>query len=182
MRARGIAMLTTMLLGCGDAGSAPLQPRDEPASLERMESGTEESVTAETTNDDRPVRGFFATGFPAGVSEPIGTGFTPIQKLRLPAGKYIANGSAVLASNEAERRFIGCIFLIKGRTQGDMAKGMIGGTGRDDFASLPLTIGFSINAPTDLVLTCTSDVAGVVVSQTSHIAAIRVDRLTIQQP
>jgi hypothetical protein len=77
---------------------------------------------------------------------------------------------------------VDCIFLTNGRIHGDLARGMIGGTGRDDFTSLPLTIGFSITAPTDLVLACSSDVPGVVFSQTSHITAVRVDRLTIQQP
>jgi hypothetical protein len=67
-------------------------------------------------------------------------------------------------------------------TQPASAKGTIGGDGFGDHTSLPLTIGFSLSAPADLVLGCQSEVSGLIFSQTSHITAIRVDRLTIQQP
>lgn len=179
MRIMIAAALAAMLLACDENRSTPTQP--EGTASVAIGSGSDQ-IEAATTAEDQPIRGFFATGLPGGVSVNIGTSFTAVQSLSLPAGKYIATGSAVLASNAFERRYVDCIFLVNGLVKGDLSKGMIGGTGRDDFTSLPLTIGFSINAPTNLVLGCSSDVADVVLSQTSHITAIRVERLTIQQP
>jgi hypothetical protein len=183
MRALKAALLATLLLACENGAGEPAQPTEgsTPAAI----LGNTEAADAQlaTTEGTALVRGYFATGFPnGGSSEPLGTSFTRTQKLALPAGKYIANGSAVLATNEARLRYVDCIFLVNGRIVGDAARGMIGGTGRDNFMSLPLTAGINITAPTNLVLGCRSDVAGVVFTQTSHITAIRVDRLTIQQP
>lgn len=136
-------------------------------------------VAAWADDDIRPTRGFFAREFGSTVG--IGTDFTEIQVFSsLPAGKYIANASAVLASNDPERRFVDCIFTIGGAIQGELARGMVGGTGFDNFVSLPLTIGFTIRTTQDLGVACRSDVSGVVFSQGSPITAIRVDRLTVQ--
>ena len=183
MRALKAALLATLLLACENGAGEPAQPREESAPAATPQNTEAADVQLATIDGTGLVRGYFATGFPnGGTTEPLGTSFTRAQKLALPAGKYIANGSAVLATNEAQFRYVDCIFLVNGRIIGDVARGMIGGTGVDNFMSLPLTVGFSINAPTNLVLGCRSDVAGVVFTQTSHITAIRVDRLTIQQP
>ncbi len=183
MRALEAALLATFLFACDNAAGEPAQPGEEGAPSATPQEIEAADVQLATTDGTALVRGWFATGFPnGGSSEPLGTSFTRTQKLALPAGKYIANGSAVLATNEAQLRYVDCIFLVNGLIIGDVARGMIGGTGADNFVSLPLTVGFSINAPTNLVLGCRSDIAGVVFTQTSHITAIRVDRLTIQQP
>jgi hypothetical protein len=171
-------VLAALVAGCGEE-SAPTQPASGPGAGEAVVSKGVEADGAIAAGDDL-IRGFAI--MEGGVSIPIGTRFTRIQKLSLPAGKYIANASAVLAIDVDERHFIDCIFLINGRIQGDAAKGTIGGNGFGDHTSLPLTVGFSLSAPANLVLGCQSEVSGLIFSQTSHITAIRVDRLTIQQP
>jgi hypothetical protein len=178
MRHLHTALIAALIAGCGEE-SAPTQPASGIGPGGRV-ANEEYAGAAVASTAESPIRGFSISE--GGVSIPIGTSFTRIQKLSLPAGKYIANASAVLASEVDERHFIDCIFLIHGNIRGDAAKGTIGGNGFGDKASLPLTIGFSLSAPTDLVLGCRSEVSGVIVSQTSHITAIRVDRLTVQHP
>jgi hypothetical protein len=172
------ALIAAMLLGCDEASSGPMQPETEVTSSEPVESGT--SAAAATTDPIEPTRGFFFPGPPGGTF--VGTGFTVISKLSLPAGKYIANASAVLNSNDPEHRFVDCTFRLSGSNKGELSRGMLGGTGFDTFVSLPLTIGFAVRAPTALEVACVAEVAGVVFSQSSPITAIRVDRLTIVQP
>ena len=126
-------------------------------------------------------RGFFVSVFPSGATVALGTDFTEIQRLQsLRRGNYVANASAVLGSNYPDLRFVDCVFTIDGLIQGDLARGMVGGTGIDNFVSLPLTVGFTIKKTQDLVLACRSDVVDVVFSQSSPVTAIRVDRLTVQ--
>jgi hypothetical protein len=179
MRYLHTVVIAGLVAGCGE-DSAPTQPGSGRGAGEAVVSKGVEAEGAIAATGDGLIRGFAI--MEGGVSIPIGTSFTPIQKLSLPAGKYIANASAVLAIDVDERHFIDCIFLINGGIQGDAAKGTIGGNGFGDHTSLPLTIGFSLSAPADLVLGCQSEVSGLIFSQTSHITAIRVDRLTIQQP
>lgn len=179
MRYLHTVVIAALVAGCGEE-SAPTQPASGPGSGEAVVSKGVQADGAIAATADGLIRGFVIKD--GGVSIPIGTSFTPIQKLSLPAGKYIANASAVLAIDVDERHYIDCIFLINGGIQGDAAKGTIGGNGFGDHTSLPLTVGFSLSAPADLVLGCQSEVSGLIFSQTSHITAIRVDRLTIQQP
>jgi hypothetical protein len=176
------ALMTVMLLGCDDDNGGPVQPEvQDPGGP--VQSRSEESGGPLAAIDDiRPTRGFFVSGFPSGATVAIRRTFTEIQKFSsLPPGKYIANASAVLASNDAELRFVDCIFTINRAIRGELARGMVGGTGRDNFVSLPLTIGFEINMTSNLGVACRSDVSGVVFSQGSPITAIRLDRLTVQQ-
>jgi hypothetical protein len=177
------AMIATVLLGCNE-DKGPVQPDIESASSATGQSGTGESPDALTAEPDiRPTRGFYVLGFPTGGSETISTtGLTEIQTMSLPAGKYIANASAVLATNEAEPRLVDCFFTINGAQQGESGRGMVGGTGRDAFTSLPMTIGFSIDAASNLGVACITEVESVVFSQASPITAIRLDRLTVYQP
>jgi len=177
------AMIATVLLGCNEDAIGPEQQIDELSSAQGEKS---DGASAEALADDdniRPTRGFYVLGFPNGMSVPIGTtALTEIQKLSLPAGKYIANASAVLATNEAEPRSANCTFTINGGQVGELGMGMVGGTGRGDFLSLPLTIGFTLDAPGDLGISCITDAPeNVVFSQASPITAIRLDRLTVQQ-
>ncbi len=167
-----------MLLGCDDASSGPVQPETEVTSSGSVQSST--GAAAVTSDPVQPTRGFFFAGPPGGTF--IGTGFTEITTLSLPAGKYIVNASAVLSSNDPEHRFVDCTFTIGDANTGELSRGMVGGTGFDTFVSLPLTIGFTSSTRTDLAVACRSDVPGVVFSQSSPVTAISVDRLTVIQP
>ncbi len=171
--------LVALMAACSEE-NAPTQPTSGLESGEAMLSKGGDAEASLASTADGPIRGFAIQA--GGVSIPVGTAFTPVQSLSLPAGRYIATASAVLAIDVDERHYISCIFLINGLTQGDASKGTIGGNGFQDFTSLPLTVGFALTAPTDLVLACQSEVDGLIWSQTSHITAIRVDRLTIQPP
>ena len=113
---------------------------------------------------------------------PLGGGgdFTAIQRLSLPAGKYIANASAHLVSNDANLHVLSCIFTIDGRSVSKDVRGKIGGT-VNNFITLPLTAGFTINTSKELALACRGDFPGIVVSQPSPITAIRVDRLIVTE-
>ena len=177
------ALVAAVLLGCNE-DDGPVQPQlgGEVSALKQSDSaGSDAAVTA--TDDIRPTRGFYVFGFPSGGTEPIGTVFTEIQRLSsLPAGKYIANASAALASNAPDRLYVDFIFTLNDGLLGELGRGMVGGTGRDDFLSVPLAAGFTLNAPGDLGLSCITSEAGVVFSQSSPITAIRLDRLTVQQP
>jgi hypothetical protein len=128
-------------------------------------------------NDQGPTRGFFA--FPSGdgwvTVNLVAAESTVIQRLTLPPGKYIANAIASLASNNLTS--VRCRLTI-GTLDSDYVTGVVGGE-LNDFLTLALTFGFTVQAPQDLVLSCTAASAGVV-SQPSPITAIRVDRLTIQ--
>jgi hypothetical protein len=176
MRFLRVGLIAAALLGCSDDSSDPAQPRDDNAlsgSVRSAGPGGQASAADDHRKGPKgDTPGFFVTG--GGVSVPVGTGFTVIQKLSLPSGKYIATASAVLVTEDAAAHPVNCIFMVNGLIQGDAAKGS------GNVLSLPLTIGFAIEAATDLELTCATDVAGVVVSQTSHITAVGVDRLTIQ--
>jgi len=126
--------------------------------------------------------GFFA--FPGGgnwVSIRIGTDFTDIQRFpSLPKGMYVANASAVLASDSPAFNYVDCIFKIGGNIQGDLARGIIGGT-ISSFITLPLTTGFRIDEDQDLAVACRSEGSGVVWSQPSPITAIRVNKLAVKK-
>ena len=123
-------------------------------------------------------RGFVTADFPF-ESIFIGTDFTEIQHMSLPPGNYLANASAVVASNDPQFHEVDCFFTVNGGVQGTEARGLVGGT-LNNFHSLPLTTGFSIAAPSVLGVACISDTSRIVVSQQSSITAITVDRLTIQ--
>jgi hypothetical protein len=137
-------------------------------------------VPASAADNPNPIHGFFA--YPNGGfgSIEITTDFTDIQRLSLPPGKYIANASAQVATNSATPVSVGCIFMIGGRIKGEPARTMVGGTGTDNFASMPLTVGFSINERRELALACQTDGTGTVFSQASPITAIRVDHLSVR--
>lgn len=175
MRVLGGVLIATLLAGCDDGGSGPVQPDAEVAVAEQVQANTS---TAAATME--PVRGFFFPGPSGGTF--VGPGFTEITTLSLPAGKYIANASAVLNSNNAEHLFVDCTFTLNGSNKGELSRGMIGGTGFDTFVSLPLTIGFAVSVTTELGVACRSEVANAVFSQSSPLTAIRVDRLTVREP
>jgi hypothetical protein len=128
---------------------------------------------------ESPIRGFFA--FPDGgfVSLHIGTDFTDIQSLSLPAGKYILNASAVVGSNSVTPRPIQCIFMVDGFTKGEPASGAVGGTGTSMHTTLALTAGIRLLTRDKVTLACATDDPGAVFSQPSPITAIQVDRLTV---
>jgi hypothetical protein len=181
------ASIAAMLLGCGDDSSGPAQPQVEGMSSGSVQNSSRGSGDAKAKDDDKghkgQTRGFYVEGFLNGASVNIGTDFTEIQKFSsLPPGSYIANASAVLASSGSpEFHFVDCIFTIGGTIKGELARGVVGGTGSGGFVSLPLTIGFTISTTTDLGVACrTTAELGVVGSQGSPITAIRVDRLAIQ--
>ena len=160
-----------------------IQTLKRPLLLAVLVAGIVGGVAAQTHEHAKRglTRGFFVSGFPNGHTEALGTDFTEIQRLSsLPAGNYIANASAVLSSsNDPQLHLVDCIFMIGGFNQGELARGLLGGT-VNNFASLPLTLGFSITTTSDLVLACRADVSAVVFSQSSPITAIRVDSLTAQ--
>jgi hypothetical protein len=128
-------------------------------------------------------RGFFADpGHGSWQSVNIGTNFTVIQRFSaLPPGKYLAHASAVLASSDPLFRYVDCGFTIGRNLQSDLARGVVGGTGVDNFVSLPLTLGFTLTTAQTLAVACRADVADAVVSQPSPITIIKVDRLTVQR-
>lgn len=123
--------------------------------------------------------GYFA--FPNGnwVTVKINAEFTKIQNLSLPPGSYIANASAVLSSQDPSYVFVDCIFMLNSSIRGEPARAIMGGT-YNNFTSLPLTIGFTIEEPTELAVACVTD-GTQVWSQASPITAIRVENLVIQE-
>lgn len=135
---------------------------------------------ADGGNDQGSTRGFFA--FPSGdgwVTVIIGTDPTVptvLQRLTLPPGKYIANAIASLASSNLTS--VRCRLTV-GTLDSDYVTGVVGRE-LNDFLTLALTFGFTIQAPQELAIACTAASDGVV-SQPSPITAIRVDRLTIQE-
>jgi hypothetical protein len=105
--------------------------------------------------------------------------FRVIQTISLPAGDYIANASAALESTTPDRFLLAeCLFTLNGARQGDVSRGLIGG-GVQNFLTLPVTVGVSIDTPQSLQLACRGD-AGIR-SQPSPITATRVVRLTVQK-
>jgi hypothetical protein len=145
-------------------------------------------VAASAADSGRgPMQGFFVSDFPDGGFEFLdgdlarAAEFTEIQVLSLPPGKYIANASAVLASNDVQLHLVDCTFTIGGVNQGALIRGMIGGD-INNFATLPLTIGFTLQGAQDLGVACRSDAPRIVVSQPSPLTAIRIGRLTVQNP
>jgi hypothetical protein len=173
------ALVAAMLLGCGDDSSGPVQPQVEGTESGPLQSSSGGSGDVKAKDDDDKghkgqTRGFFTPGPGGGTF--VGTAFTEISKLSLPAGEYIANASAVLGSGDPAH-FVDCTFTTGGTNKGELTRGMAGGT--NTFVTLPLTVGFTISTTTDLGVACRSDVAGVVFSQSSPITAIRVDRLTV---
>jgi hypothetical protein len=107
--------------------------------------------------------------------------FTTVQNLSLPPGSYLANASAVVSSEELSSGYVNvdCIFMLNGLIQGELSRATVGGT-VTTMATLPLTIGFTIKKPTDLVVACRSS-GTQVWSQPTSITAIRVENLVIQQ-
>ena len=173
MRMLNAAALAGMLLACGDNDTAPTSPArsSDPAPASAAVEAT--TATAGVT------RGFYVDGFPTGGFAFIGTSFTQIQVFRnLPAGKYIATATAVLAATDPEDRLVDCMFTINGTNRGGLIRGVLEGAPTDHFLSLPITFGFSSSAPVDLGVACRSDVAKVVISQPSPLTAIKVDQLT----
>jgi hypothetical protein len=176
--------IAAMLLGCGDDSSGPAQPEVEGTTSSSLQNSSGGSIAAKVKDDNKghkdQTRGFFVTGIPGGGAINIGTDFTEIQRLSsLPPGSYIANASAVLASSGPDLRLVDCIFTAGGTFQGELARGMVGGAA-NNFVSLPLTVGFTIETTTDVAVACRSDVAPAVVSQQSPMTAISVTHLTVQ--
>jgi len=173
MRMLNAAALAGVLLACGDDDTAPTSPArsNNPApAVEAAEA---------TTTAPGVTRGFYVDGFPTGGFAFIGTSFTEIQVFKnLPAGKYIATATAVLAASDPEDRLVDCMFTINGSNRGGLIRGVLTGAPGDHYLSLPLTFGFSTSAPVDLGLACRSDVARNVVSQPSPLTVIKVDQLT----
>lgn len=108
--------------------------------------------------------------------------FTVVQNLSLPAGSYIANATAVVSSESPSYSFnsVACIFMINGFIQGESSRATVGGD-VNNMVSLPLTIGFTIDEPTDLEVACLAGNTTQVWSQPTSITAIPVDNLVIQQ-
>jgi hypothetical protein len=168
----GALIAAAVLLGCDNDSSGPAQPQ-----VEAAKTGPELSSGGVSGGG---TRGFFVSFIPGGAAVNIGEDFTEIQKFSaLPPGSYIANASAVLASNGPDLRLVDCVFTTGGTFQGELARGVVGG-GANNFVSLPLTVGFTIETTTDVGVACRADVSPAVVSQPSPMTAIRVDRLTVQ--
>ena len=128
-----------------------------------------------------PTDGFFA--FPQGGDwSPVALGTEPveIQRITLPAGSYIVQASAALATEDTQvTHFVACGLGVAGVIQGELSRGLLGGATPPTFLTLSLTAGFAIDATQDLSLVCVTDVPDVVISQPSPITAIRVDSLTV---
>ena len=110
------------------------------------------------------------------------TFFTVIQSISLPSGKYIANGTAVLASTTPGFLLVDCRFMLNGHPipiLGDTSRGIIGGGSPTSLLTLPVTVGFTVGTPQSLDLACRGDFR--VSSQPSPITAIRVKHLTEQR-
>jgi hypothetical protein len=131
----------------------------------------------------RPIRGIFA--FPDDGpwhSVTLGTEFTEIQRLSLPAGRYIANATAQLVTGATGPITVDCRFRIIGVAAGGAAHGTISGLGAPQhFATIAHTAGFSILERKDLRLECRAEFASVVFSQPSPITAIRVNELVVRK-
>jgi hypothetical protein len=103
--------------------------------------------------------------------------FAEVQVIRdLPPGNYIANAVAVVASSDPQFHNVQCIFTIGGSIQGIAVQSNLGG-GINNFVSIPLTIGFTLNSHKRFAVACRTDVANIVVSQPSLISVVNVDRI-----
>jgi hypothetical protein len=129
-----------------------------------------------------PILAFFA--FPTGGSwhsVELATEFTEIQRLTLPAGKYIVNASAQLATVAPGPLSVDCIITINGSRRGELARGVIGGLGQPTaLETIALTAGFSITSRRHLGLACRAEHPFLVFSQPSPITAIQVDDLRVR--
>jgi|SRR5919112_5597080 hypothetical protein len=173
MRRLNVVALVTLLAACGDDDKPPTAPTpgDTPAA--------DAAVAELATTTPGVTRAFYVDGFPTGGFAFIGTSFTQIQVFAsLPAGKYIATATAVLAASDPEDRLVDCMFTINGMLKGGLIRGVLVGAPTNHYLSLPITFGFSSSAPVDLGVACRSDVARVVVSQPGPLTAIKVDQLT----
>ena len=94
-------------------------------------------------------------------------------------GRYIANASAVLVSNDSEVHLVDCFFTLDGKIRGERALGNVTAA-PNGFVTLPLTIGFILRSPHDLGLACSVDSPGTVKSLPSPISVIRVDTLRVE--
>jgi hypothetical protein len=172
------AAIAAMLVACNDESSAPTQPTVAGASSDpELSSSAVDASPASTTT----TRGFFVGNGPTGAAISLGTGFSVIQKMSLPAGSYVATVSAVLSSNDPEARLVDCVFAVGGITKGQLARSMVGGLGPNNFVTIPNTVVFAITTRTNLAVACRSDIANRVVSQPSPLTAIRVGSVTVQR-
>jgi hypothetical protein len=173
---RRAVLLSLFLLACGEDGSQPTQPIVGAAAEPEISA---DAATVRTDPAPGLTRGFFASGIPGGAAINIGTDFTVIQRMMLPVGKYLVNSSAVLASGDPEARMVDCILTVNGARQGELARGMVGGLGPNNFTSLPNTAGFTTSVRSELAVACRADLARRVVSQESPLTAIQVDVLRL---
>ena len=129
--------------------------------------------------EPKPTRGFYSTRIDSSVL--LGQDFTEIQVLRdLPAGRYIANASALLVSNDSEAHLVNCFFTLDGEIRGERAVSTLPAA-PDGFVTLPLTIGFILRSPHDLGLACNVESPGTTAnSLPSPISVIRVDSLRVE--
>lgn len=121
-------------------------------------------------------------GYPGFLSVSIGEEFTRIQRISLPAGKYIVNAQAVLGAGfKGPSVGVQCIFTVNGFTYGEVATGTVGD--ESDWGhkvTLPLTAGFDFKDRTSLAVACRTGRDAVVVSQGTPITAIKLDRLIVK--
>jgi hypothetical protein len=140
------------------------------------------TATFNASAADVPKKSFFAN--PARGSWhsiALGTEFTSIQNLTLPAGSYILNANAVLTSSTPSATLIDCRFALNGVSTGLLASGTIGGNGAtNQLMTLPLTYGFSASATRHVALECRAEFASIVFSQPSPITAVQVDELVVR--
>jgi hypothetical protein len=126
-----------------------------------------------------PTRGFFAMPTGSFISVVLGSDLTDIQRLNLPAGNFIVNASAVLATFGDVPRRVTCSLVVDNLARGEAATGVVGGAGVDVTTSLPITAGIRLVSRADLAVACAADEPGLVWSQPSPITAIKVDALSI---
>jgi len=172
------AVIATMLVACNDNSSTPTQPTAAGASPDPELSSAVDATPAASSST---TRGFFVGNGPTGAAISLGTGFSVIQKMSLPAGSYVATVSAVLASSDPEARLVDCVFAVGGITTGQLARGMVGGLGPNNFATIPNTVVFAITTRTNLSVACRADIRDRVVSQPSPLTAIRVASVVVQR-
>ena len=175
MRFLGHATAVALLLACSDQSGTPTQPT--------AASGAAPAAAAvvETDHVATATRGFYVGRGPTGAAISLGTGFSVIQKVSLPAGSYVVTASAVLASSDPEPRLVDCIFSVGGLTTGQLSRGVVGGL-PNAFLTLPNTIVFSISVRTNLSMACRADVGNRVFSQPSPLTAIQVGSVTVVRP
>jgi len=134
---------------------------------------------AATVTEPAPTRGFFAMPTGNFISVVLGSDLTDIQRLNLPAGNFIVNASAVLATFGDVPRHVTCSLVVDNLARGEAATGVVGGAGVDVTTSLPITAGIRLVSRADVAVACAADEPGLVWSQPSPITAIKVDALSI---